>query len=128
MFKRLVKVLGIILGVALCAYIGTKVFLGIHYICPIKAIFGIVCAGCGTTRMLALMFKLNFAEAFRYNQLMFILTIFFGTYGINNAVLYILKGKVIKLPLKFLIGIIVLLIIFMIVRNIPSFTYLRPPE
>ena len=71
---------------------------------------------------------LKFVEAFSYNQLMFILTIFFGAYGINNAVLYILKGKVIKLPLKFLIGIIVLLILFMIVRNIPSFTYLRPPE
>ncbi len=128
MIKRLVQVVGIVLIMILCTFMGTKVFLNIHYLCPIKALFGIVCAGCGTTRMFELMFKLNFAEAFKYNQLMFILTIFFGTYGINNAVLYILRGKTIKLPLKIIIGIIIMLIIFMIIRNIPSLSYLRPPE
>ena len=128
MIKRLFKVLGIILAVGFCAFVGTKVLLKIHYLCPIKTVFNITCAGCGTTRMLALMFKFKFAESFRYNQLMFILTIFFGIYGIVNALLYIIKGKIIKLPLKVIIAIIILLIIFMILRNIPSFTFLRPPE
>ena len=128
MLKRILKVLGIILVAIICVFLGTKIFMKIHYLCPIKTLFHIECAGCGTTRMLELMFKLKFLEAFRYNQLMFILTIFFGIYGVINAVLYIVKGKLIKLSFKVIIAIIIMLVIFMIVRNIPSLSYLRPPE
>ena len=128
MIKRLLKVLGIIVALVICTYLGTKIMIFIHYLCPFKTLFNITCAGCGTTRMLKLIFEFKFGEAFRYNQLMLILVIFFGLYGIVNAITYVLKGKVIKLPIKFYIAVIIILVIYMIMRNIPSFDFLRPPE
>lgn len=128
MIKRLLKVLGILIFLLVCTYLGTKLLMFIHYLCPFKELLNITCAGCGTTRMFKLIFELKFGEAFRYNQLMFILVIFFCLYGLLNAVTYISKGKIIKLPIKFYIALLIILAIYMIMRNIPSFDFLRPPE
>lgn len=98
----------------------------IKFECFYRAIFNIYCAGCGTTRMLKSIIKLDFYQAFRYNPLMFILLVLLCIYLIYNAILFI-KGKpIIKPSIKSLVIIFIILIIYMIFRNIPGFEYLRP--
>ncbi len=98
----------------------------VNYECPIYKYLHLTCAGCGTTRMLEEMFHLHFIRAFKYNPLMFILSIIFGIYLVYAGILYIRKGKIIKPSSKVIIGIGILLIVYMMVRNIPALYYLRP--
>ena len=102
------------------------VLYNIGYICPIKNIFNIYCAGCGTTRMIISLLKLDFYQAFRYNPLMFILGIVFLIYIIYVVIMY-LRNKKIYIPnTKIFIAIIILMFLYMILRNIPYFEYLKP--
>ena len=52
--------------------------------CLVKDVFGFQCAGCGGTRMLFAILKLDFYQAFRYNPGMFILLIIGFFYIIFN--------------------------------------------
>lgn len=94
--------------------------------CPWKKVLGIDCGGCGTTRMIKSMLNLNFYQAFRYNPLTFILLILGLIYIVYCLVCLLLKKKYYKVNEKtlFILGIIV--IIFMILRNIDQFSFLRP--
>lgn len=100
----------------------------IHYICPFRFLFGLWCPGCGGTRMIKSLFHLDFYQAFRYNPLLFILLICGIIYLIINIVLYIKKKALIKPSVKILVFILILLIVYMILRNIPLFSYLIPTE
>ncbi len=54
------------------------------YKCPLKALFGIPCAGCGLTRAMLCAAKLDFLNAFRYHPL-------FGVVGVE--LLYLVFRK-----------------------------------
>jgi len=103
------------------------VFDVIKYICPFRLI-GLWCPGCGGTRMIRSIFALDFYQAFRYNPLLFILLICSIIFGIIELILYIKKKPLIRPSTKFWVFILVLLIIYMILRNIPAFSYLIPTE
>jgi hypothetical protein len=70
--------------------------------------------------------KLDLYQAFRYNPLMFILFIILGIYMIYQIFVYIKKGSILKINIKVLIIIASLLIIYMIIRNISVFDFLKP--
>ena len=57
---------------------------------------------------------------------MFILSIIFGVYLVYAGTIYIRSGKIIVPSSKVLIGIGILLVVYMLVRNIPALYYLRP--
>lgn len=98
-----------------------------NYKCPWKQL-GIECAGCGSTRMLKAILKLEFYQAFRYNPLTFILLILGVIYGIYVLISILLKKKY-KIPgKKTLIALAIVLIVFMILRNIDMFSFLKPTE
>ena len=98
----------------------------LHYRCPIHELLGIWCPGCGGTRMVISIINLDFYQAFRWNPLLFILFITFIIYLIVCVVFYI-KKRVIPIPtIKFFIILCILLVIYMIVRNISVFSYLIP--
>lgn len=78
--------------------------------------------------MIKSLFHLDFYQAFRYNPLLFILLICGIIYLIINIVLYIKKKALIKPSVKILVFILILLIVYMILRNIPLFSYLIPTE
>lgn len=100
----------------------------IDYECPFHKYLNIWCSGCGGMRMLKEIINLNFYQAFRYNPLLFILLIFFIIFVIVEIFIYI-KKKVIYIPsYKYLIGLLIILIIYMILRNIPMFSYLIPTK
>ena len=126
MKKRILIVSSIVIGLVVVAFLLVYVSKLINYECPILKYLHLTCAGCGTTRMLDEMFHLNFVRAFKYNPLMFILSIIFGVYLVYAGTIYIRSGKIIVPSSKVLIGIGILLVVYMLVRNIPALYYLRP--
>ncbi len=94
--------------------------------CLTNSIFGLYCSGCGFSRCLYSILQLDFYQAFRYNELAFILLPIFIVYLLSSMVSFIITGKNVlnkHIPPKLLIGIFISLIIFAILRNIPFFPF-----
>lgn len=100
---------------------------GLSISCPIHSLTGLHCPGCGLTRSIFSIIKLDFKSAFMYNQLVFCLLPFFLTYYSINGYYYI-KGsdKKIRIPTWLSISILIIVLAFGILRNIPYFDFLRP--
>ena len=126
MKKRLLKILTIYTISIIILVFGVKLLINVDYKCITKELFHIYCPGCGTTRMLNSLLNFNVLEAFRYNPVMFILSIISSIYIIYISIIYIIKDKIILPNIKILYLIVAILIIFMILRNIPEFSFLRP--
>ena len=94
--------------------------------CPWKVNFNIDCAGCGATRMFKSLFEFDFYQAFRFNPLLFCFLLFFIIYGVYVIICKIKNIKYYKIKQRDLWIILILVIIFMILRNIPMFYYLKP--
>ena len=124
MKKRIIYIVFIIIFLSL-----SLSFLEIiNFECIYRKFFHIYCAGCGFTRMIKSIIKLDFYQAFRYNPLFFILLILFIPYIIYQIYLYIKIGKLKKPTLKSLIILALIISIYMILRNIPIFNYLIPTK
>ena len=118
--------------------IGILVLVGYYFLnkkigfaipCMIHRITGFYCPGCGITRMIFAIMKLDFVEAFRYNQLVFILSPFLIFYIFYHIYLYIFlkKDKIfIKIPNYFYVILLIFVILWGIVRNIEMFSFFRP--
>ncbi len=128
MKKRLFKVILITALVILVILLSIKILDLIHFRCLFKYLFNFYCAGCGTTRMIKSLIKLDFYQSFRYNPGVFILSIMLFIYLILLIYNYIFKGIVVFPNTKILIVIIIVLFIYMILRNIPYFNYLVPTK
>ena len=96
--------------------------LGINIPCFFHKITGLYCPGCGITRMLESILKLNIYQAFRYNPLAFTYLIGYIIYKIINY-----RHKI-KLNNYFIYVLLFIAITFGILRNIPIFDYLKPTE
>ncbi len=80
------------------------------YKCPIKAIFGVSCAGCGLTRAMVCAIKLDFVNAFNYHPL-------FGLVAVNLMYLIVKPyiKKHIKIRLSFEIAILIITVLSLII-------------
>lgn len=94
--------------------------------CIFHKITGFYCLGCGVTRMLISIFKLEFYQAFRYNVYLFILLIITIVYQIIKLITYKLLTKKIRLNNYIYILLLMTTIAFGILRNLPNFSYLIP--
>lgn len=94
--------------------------------CPVHFLTNLHCPGCGVTRMIKSILKLDFYQAFRYNQLVFVLLPFFIFLLIDYLIKKILNKESIykKIPEKVWIVLIIIFFIFGIIRNI--FSYFAP--
>lgn len=90
--------------------------------CVFHKVTGLYCPGCGGNRAVISLLKLDFYHAFRYNM---IITILIPVLCIYYFLKYILK-KDLKLPNSFWYILLVIIIIFVILRNIPIFYFLAP--
>lgn len=93
-------------------------------LCPVKALTGLNCPGCGITRMFVALFHGNIYQAFRYNPLVFIelpiLVILILLYKFNKK-----SRKVVNV---LFIILLVITIVYGILRNIPMFYFLAPTQ
>lgn len=94
--------------------------------CIFHKFTGLYCPGCGVTRMIISIFKLEFYQAFRYNPYLFILLIITIAYQIIKLITYKLLTKKIKLNNYIYVGLLITTIAFGILRNLPDFSYLIP--
>ena len=122
--KKIIKYISIILGILIYLILGH--FFNIYIFCPIHEFTGLYCPGCGTTRMLIAILKLDFYQAFRFNPLLFILSPFFIFLFVDGIYSNIKKKKSLQQRMPSFIWYIALVITiaYMILRNI--FPYLAP--
>lgn len=124
MKKRIINIFTLIITLVLIL-----LFLKlINYKCIYRELFNIYCAGCGFTRMIESIINLKFYQAFRYNPLFFILFIIFIPYFIYQVYIYIRYSNIKKPSLRLLIILVIILSIYMFLRNIPLFNYLIPTK
>lgn len=95
--------------------------------CIFHKITHLYCPGCGLTRMIISIFKLNFYQAFRYNPLLFIMMPFIITYEIKNYINWI-QDKPFTISKKIWYTLLFITIIYTILRNINMFNYLAPTK
>ena len=100
----------------------------IKIICFFNHLTGLLCPGCGTTRLLKSLFKLEIKKAFRYNPLVFILIPFLLIYFINRIIFLFENKSFIPKKVNDIFWNVTLIITigFGILRNIPIFDFLRP--
>ena len=96
--------------------------------CPIRLVTGKYCPGCGVTRMLLAMLRLDFEAAFYANRLLFFLLPLILFYSFIKAVCYIRTGKNRQTRFEQIATILILLltVAFWILRNTEAFSFLAP--
>ena len=100
----------------------------VGYECPWKKYFDIDCAGCGATRMVIALLHFEFYQAFRYNPLMFVLLILTIFYLLYLFVCKIINVSFYKFNSNWLWALLIIIVLFTIVRNVPGFEYLKPTK
>ena len=110
----------ILLTIILIAYLILSSIFHIYLLCPLHSITNLYCPGCGVTRMLLSILKLDFYQAFRYNPLLFICLPFFIYLLIDYVISLYKKKKPLytRINSKIYIALIVIFIIYGILRNI----------
>lgn len=119
----------LILGLLLMILIVLMNNFDIKLICLFNYYTGLLCPGCGVTRMLKSLFKLEIKKAFWYNSLVFCLLPFIGIYFLDRVLVLLCKRKSFlpdKLCKLFWDCALIIAIIFAVLRNIPFFDFLRP--
>lgn len=128
MKKRILIVICHIISLLFLTTLFIKFLELINFKCIYKYYFNIYCAGCGATRMIKSIFKLEFYQAFRYNPLLFILSIIGIFYFFIYSIKYIKTGYIKKLNIKYFIFLAFILLFYMLLRNLPGFEYLLPTK
>lgn len=131
MSKRIRKVISQVVGLLILLFgyyfLNSKFELSIS--CPIKYFTHLYCPGCGITRCIFSIIKLDFKSAFMYNQLVFCLLPFFMFYYVYYCYIYITnknENLLNKIPRLVYILLLIIVLIFGALRNIPCFDFLRP--
>lgn len=100
----------------------------ITFKCPFHFFTGLYCPGCGVTRMCIHLAELDIYAAFRSNCAVFVCLPFLAVFFAVRAYGYIKTGKYIyNKPMKIMLyALIVILVAFGFLRNIPTFSFLLP--
>lgn len=89
--------------------------------CPIHAVTGLQCPGCGVTRMCLALLRLDFSGAWKANPVLLVLLVPMGGLLLYRMVCYIREGHTPSKRWETLVwgSMAVLLLIWGVVRNIP---------
>ncbi len=130
MRARIIKVVrptAIIVAIGLI-YIVFRNLTGLSVPCPIHAVTGLYCPGCGVSRMFFHLARLEFAEAFSSNCVLFVLAPVFSGFLIFHIISYIRTGKKGFRRWEEILCIVLIgvLLAFMVLRNIFRIDILVP--
>ena len=92
--------------------------------CAFHKITGLYCPGCGGTRAVISLIKLDLYQAIRYNALIVCIT----PIAVMYSIIKFGMKKNIKIPNWIWIIILMVVLLFTILRNIPLFSFLAPTE
>ena len=114
----------IVCAIGIIAIIGISIlqYFNIGIPCIFYKVTNLHCPGCGITRAIISLVKLDFYQAFRYNCLVVILLPFFVIY---NIYVWMFNGRK-KLPQWVWVVILILVVLFGVLRNMPMFEFLEP--
>ena len=90
--RRLLLQAGLILGIGL-AYAVFVRLSGLSIPCPFHAVTGLLCPGCGVTRMCLALLRLDFAAAWRANPVLLLLLPVLAALLLRQAVRYVKTGR-----------------------------------
>lgn len=93
--------------------------------CPLRRATGIACPGCGLTRGFHALFHGDFAGALDFNALIPIFIIIFGYFYVSMT-LVVVRGKAFPrwtLSLPMIWGLLAVLIVFGVLRNLPFYPF-----
>ncbi len=129
--KRFVKLLLVIAILLISVFLYYFLFLNYNIVIPcfFHKITGWYCPGCGITRMISSLAQFDFYQAFRYNPLLFISLPFIFACIIDITVNWLLNRDTwffYRLNNKFWLILLVVVLMYGVVRNIPYFDYLIP--
>jgi len=94
--------------------------------CIIKIVTGYYCPGCGFTRMIICLFKLDFYQAFRFNPYLFCFVILLPFIILIEILLRNKKDLLKKITIFIFILFSISFLSFGIIRNLDAFSYLLP--
>ncbi len=125
--KRLLIKIASVLALGIAYYIIIKI-VGQGLPCPIKAITGKYCPGCGVTRMCMALISGDVKSALKYNLLLMALIPVFAVFGTRRAVIYVKTGhsEPDKLETVVILIVFVATVAFWIMRNTEAFSFLAP--
>lgn len=114
----------IVCAIGIIAITGISIlhYFNIGIPCVFYKVTNLYCSGCGITRAIISLLKLDFYQAFRYNPLVIILLPLLLIY---NIYIWIFNGKK-KLPQCVWVVLLIIVILYGILRNIPLFKFLAP--
>ncbi len=123
MKKRLNKIIirDLLIILFAISYYFLNKYTGFSIPCLFKELTGYDCPGCGITRMIFALMRLDIKSAFNFNPLVFIYAPFIAMYFIYNDYLYIYDKKdkyISRIPQYIWIILIIITIAFGIIRNI----------
>ncbi len=103
---------------------------GFFPVCPLFALTGIHCPGCGLTRGFHALFHGDVLAALHFNALIPVFAFVFG-FLLVSLLLIVVRGRGLSwriFPLKSLYGFLILAMVFFVLRNLPfyPFTMLAP--
>ena len=127
--KNVCKSILILLGVGMLYALFIKI-TGWKIPCVFHEVTGLHCPGCGITRMCLALIRLDFSLAFQCNPLIFSLLPVFLLVAVYFLIRYIRWGtwQTGKWMNVLLVVVVVLLVAFGILRNLPGMEMLQPPS
>ncbi|WP_033164620.1 DUF2752 domain-containing protein [Clostridium sp. KNHs205] len=117
-----------LLGIIGMAYYLFGKYTGLYIPCVFRLVTGFYCPGCGSTRLAAALIEGRLTAAFRSNEALFLMLPILAIFLIKYLIRYIkgMQRSTTKTE-KIVTGIMLVgVIAFGIMRNIPYFSYLRP--
>lgn len=122
-------ILGGAVGVFFVSYFN-PVTAGFFPVCPLYAMTGLLCPGCGMTRGFHAFFSGDFLGAMRYNALLPVFFLLFAYFGVSMF-LVLTRGRGLSFKIfrpASILALLIVLIVFAVVRNLPyyPFTLLAP--
>ena len=107
----------------------TKEGVGSGISCPIYALTGLYCPGCGASRAIRSLLHFDLLQALRYNAFVTVSSPFIGLYIAALSVSYVRFGEdrvSRKIPITPVVIFVSFAILYGVLRNIPAFSFLAP--